>query len=828
MAGSGSGAPSSPPAWDVDSDAPRLTDDVRRTLGLLSEGVLIVSLSGRILEANDVGATFLGTTRDALISGRIDSEQFKFYSPAGARIAGDETPIGRCRVTRSSVGRTRVGIGTLVGIRWVECAATPMITEAGDEVVLATLNDVTNQVVAETAVMESEEQFRLLADTSADIVMLIDAQTSLLYVSPAVTRVLGYSAAQIGPRPWAAFIHAEDLTSFTRLIGDPQAREGETRGTFRARHQDGHELWLEIVVRDLAPEDTEGSRVLAVGRDVTERMRVEQALQASEARWRTAFDHGPIGQALLDKDGVPVAVNRALQGITGETQEQLRRTPLVDRIHPPDRPLLSASIEGAWAGDDDPPDVEVRMDRIDGTHRWVRVSVAPVPGDEGSSTYLVIQVLDVDQQVRAAHLLRHQASHDALTGVFNRATLTSHLESALRRARPGSNVAVCFVDLDGFKAANDSLGHAAGDRMLVTTAQRLASRARSGDVVGRLGGDEFIVVAEGLGGPADANALAERLREGFIDPLDIEGHSYVLSASIGVALSDGSDDAAAVLRDSDAAMYDAKRRGRSRWQLFDGALAAERVDRFALENNLRQAMVDDRLRLHFQPIVGLDDRVVHAHEALLRVEDPERGLLMPDSFLQTAEDSDLIVPMGDWACDAAIREAAGWTGDDSWVSINVSTRQLSEPGLADKVTKVLERYGLPPSRLVLEVTESALLDRRVDGTELRRLDALGVRIALDDFGTGYSSLTHLRDLPVKVLKLDRSFIGNLGREPGATAIVRAVVGLAHSLGLYTVAEGVESDDQAELLQSFGCDSAQGFLFGRPVPDPRVRPVTLHR
>jgi len=347
-------------------------------------------------------------------------------------------------------------------------------------------------------------------------------------------------------------------------------------------------------------------------------------------------------------------------------------------------------------------------------------------------------------------------------------------------------------------------------------------------VVGRLGGDEFIVVAEGLGGPADANALAERLREGFIDPLDIEGHSYVLSASIGVALSDGSDDAAAVLRDSDAAMYDAKRRGRSRWQLFDGALAAERVDRFALENNLRQAMVDDRLRLHFQPIVGLDDRVVHAHEALLRVEDPERGLLMPDSFLQTAEDSDLIVPMGDWACDAAIREAAGWTGDDSWVSINVSTRQLSEPGLADKVTKVLERYGLPPSRLVLEVTESALLDRRVDGTELRRLDALGVRIALDDFGTGYSSLTHLRDLPVKVLKLDRSFIGNLGREPGATAIVRAVVGLAHSLGLYTVAEGVESDDQAELLQSFGCDSAQGFLFGRPVPDPRVRPVTLHR
>ena len=817
MAVVGAGTPSILHALLTELDTPRLTDDVRGTLALLSEGFLIISFEGRIIEANDIGASYLGLTREDLLSGVTDPESFQVCDRDGVRIRADETPIGRCRLTRSRVARTRVGIATSHGTRWVECAATPMTTEDGGDVVLATLYDVTSQVNAENALKESEHRFRLLADTAGDIVALIDPEDGLLYVSPAIARVLGYPPDEIDPRDWGEYFHADDLVAFHALLGEQRRDQAQSRGTFRMRHKDGREVWLEVVVRDMVSEQDERLRVLAVGRDVTERMHVAHALQASEARWRTAFDHGPTGQALVGTDGVPVAVNRALQVITGAVEKQLKGTTIVDRIHPTDRPLLVASIQGAWDGDDDPPDVEVRMTTMDETHRWVRVSVAPVPGDEDESRYLVIQILDVDQQVRAAHLLRHQAAHDSLTGVLNRATLTSHLESALRRARPGSQVAVCFVDLDGFKAANDSLGHAAGDSMLVTTAERLAQRARSGDVVGRLGGDEFLVVAEGLRGPDDADALAERLREGFVEPIDIEGQSYVLSASIGVALSDGSDDAVSVLRDADAAMYDAKRRGRSRWQLFDDALAAERVDRFALENDLRQAIIEDRLRLHYQPIVSLDDRVIRAHEALLRVEHPERGLLTPDSFLSTAEDSDLIVPMGDWACDAAIQEAARWGIEGPWISINVSTRQLSEAGLADKVVALLERHGLPANRLVLEVTESAMLDRRVDGSDLRRLDALGVRIALDDFGTGYSSLTHLRDLPVKVLKLDRSFISNLGREPGATAIVRAVVVLARSLGLHTVAEGVESEDQAELLQSFGCDSAQGYLFGRPIP-----------
>ena len=443
----------------------------------------------------------------------------------------------------------------------------------------------------------------------------------------------------------------------------------------------------------------------------------------------------------------------------------------------------------------------------------------------------------------------YRALHDPLTGLANRGLLMEQLGQALSRSRrrPGS-VAVLFLDLDRFKVLNDSLGHAVGDELLVEVARRLERVMRSADTVARLGGDEFVVLAEDVAGVDEALALARRLREAIAAPIGVgAGQRVVVTASVGIALStpggedteyteDGDAPAPSVvaatpsslLWDADVAMYRAKDSGRDRIQLFEDGLRAGSLGRFQSETMLRRALDHDGLRLHYQPLVDLATGALAGAEGLVRLEDPDRGLVPPAEFIPVAEETGLVVPLGAWVTAEAAAQAAAWQAlqpvdaAPMVVSINLSGRQLSTPGFAVEVGAAIARSGADPSHLCFEVTENTLLDSAGGSVDtLEDLKALGVRLAIDDFGTGHSSLTWLRRIPADFLKVDRTFVGGLGTHPGDTAIVRAVLDLGQALGLTTVAEGVETPEQLAALRALGCDWAQGFYLAHPGPAEAV-------
>lgn len=491
-------------------------------------------------------------------------------------------------------------------------------------------------------------------------------------------------------------------------------------------------------------------------------------------------------------------------------------------IHPGDldrfRDALQANLDGAGA----PFACDHRMRHRDGTYLWMLTRGAVVRDADGKPSRMAGSQTDITQRRLADERLQHDAYHDPLTGLANRALFQRALERSLRRYKEHrERFAVLFIDLDRFKAVNDSLGHMVGDQLLIAFGRRLEADVRPGDTVARVGGDEFVILLERLSGTGDVILVAERILAGLRGPFLLSGNEIFAAASIGIALSDsGYEDAEAVLRDADAALYKAKDAGKARYAIFDADMHALALRQLELVRDLRHALEREELEIYYQPIVYTHSGRLKGFEALARWNHPTRGQVPPKDFIPLAEETGLIQSIGQWVLYMSCRQLAEWRAayaDEALsISVNISPRMFLEPALASIIAETLAQAGLPADALHLEITEGLLMDPQCAGRALERLKQLGVRIHLDDFGTGFSSLSYLQKYPVDTLKIDRSFTMELGLQHDAEAIFRAIVGLARNLDISVIVEGVENRQQLALIQSMGCEAVQGFLFAQPL------------
>jgi diguanylate cyclase (GGDEF)-like protein/PAS domain S-box-containing protein len=551
--------------------------------------------------------------------------------------------------------------------------------------------------------------------------------------------------------------------------------------------------------------------------------RARSALGRKEAYFRDLVEHSSDVTLVVDATGHIREITGSAVSVLGRSPADLHGRLAGELIHPDDLDRCAGMLASCAAEPDAHVYDEFRAIHADGTTLWMsarltnRLDASPVGG-------IVANLHDITARKQAELELTHQALHDGLTGLANRSLLVDRLAHSLQRRRPGG-VGLLYLDLDRFKVVNDSLGHSAGDELLVAVAERLSSAVRSCDTVARLGGDEFAVLLEPDGEPVTedlALELAARLLDAVRAPITVGSTSVVVATSIGVALAAPQATAHDLLRDADVALYAAKAQGRDRAALFDTHMQSVARDRLELENDLRHAIEHDELRVRYQPIVDMDAMVLVGFEALVRWQHPERGLVGPDTFIPIAEETGLVVPIGAWVLHQACAAAASWhmdrdCGRPLTISVNVSAVQVADQELTQTVAEVLAATRLEPEHLVLELTETALVrDPEVAAARLHDLKALGVRIAIDDFGTGYSSLGYLRQFPIDVLKIDRSFLDPITAELGLPPIVRGVLELGATMGLTTIAEGVETDAQMARLIESGCRYGQGYLFARPL------------
>lgn len=543
-----------------------------------------------------------------------------------------------------------------------------------------------------------------------------------------------------------------------------------------------------------------------------------------EERFRSLVQNSADVVVIVDRTGDLRYVSPAIERNWGYRPEALDGTSVFELIHPDD--LTAARIFHAECLDTPDGNIatELRLRTAEGVWRHVEEVGNNLIG-HGAVDGIVLTFRDVTDQKSFEDQLKKQAFTDSLTNLPNRALFVDRLEQALARAhrRMRSVVGVLFLDLDNFKLVNDSLGHATGDLLLLAVADRLQGVLRAEDTAARLGGDEFTVLLEDIPSEADAIALAERIEAALAEPLMIDNRVLFVSASIGIAVSGASlVGPETMLRNADLAMYRAKLNGKGRHESFEQSMEGSALARIELESDLRRALALGEFRVHYQPIVSLEDGHVVELEALVRWEHPVRGMILPGEFISAAEDTGLIMPIGQWVLEEACRQAAVWnrdlTGPPINISVNLSARQFQHPGLLVDVEQAVNKAGLDACLLTLEITESVVIkDPDAAADKLREMKRLGIRVAVDDFGTGYSSLAYLKNFPIDYLKIDRSFVKGLGSDDDDAAIVRSVVALGHALNLRVIGEGIETAEQAAYLAELHCDLGQGYLFDRPMP-----------
>jgi diguanylate cyclase (GGDEF)-like protein/PAS domain S-box-containing protein len=713
-----------------------------------------------------------------------------------------------------------------------------------------------------TAVLTTQtvvaERFRVLMDHVPVLVIVLDAHGRVAFANRTHEAVLGYSADDlVGTLPLDR-VHPDDRHLVEHVLApQPGGEWPDAPVEFRFKARDGAYRHLEAVTVDLSADPKVGG-VMVASRDVSDRRRAEEILKDQTAILEGIARSTPLRESLDQlcrmverwvRDAVAVifvARDGRMRVATAPSASEALAVAL-DRSSP--RPRVRAALaDGLVAASiaSTPPDPEVAaVCSAEGLEGWWAAPIFPSTGAEvlGSMTVLLPSVRTpepMEEQVlvtasslaaiaieraRAERRLAFQARHDALTGLANRERLIERLRS-IRGGDGKGQAAVLFLDLDRFKVLNDSAGHDVGDRVLVEMAQRLRAALRDGDLVARFGGDEFVVVCDRLEGTAEVMAVAERLLDVVSQPVVIDGMELVVTASVGVALVDGRTPEV-LLRDADAAMYRAKERGRARVEIFDDGLRAQVVARLETERDLRRGLDLGQFVVHYQPVMGLQAGRLAGFEALLRWDHPTRGLLTPEHFLDVAEETGLVARIGAYAREEALSQWTRWCRDhpewgDFLMGVNLAAAELRDASLGAQVKSIVDRTGVDPGHIVFEVSERVLAaDTDTARAVLGELRRLGVMLALDDFGTGSSPLLHLRRLPIHAVKLDKALVGGLGVDRDDHVVVSAVTGLAHRLGLFVVAEGVENVEQLRLLVADRCLLAQGHVFAPAMPATEV-------
>jgi diguanylate cyclase (GGDEF)-like protein/PAS domain S-box-containing protein len=678
---------------------------------------------------------------------------------------------------------------------------------AGVEAELARRLALAERRRADEALARREAHHRSLLEHTLELILVADADGRVRSVTPPAARALGFAPEELVGRSALKRVHPDDRRHVGATLYT-QASAGGRPLEFRVRHRDGSWRLFEGTGRDLR-HDPAVAGIVVNARDVTDRRRVEEEILHLAAFPRN--NPNPILEC--GPDGAPLYVNPAAERLLRELgfAEPAAFLP----------PAHAELVRGCLERGEGAREVEVRVGAR--VLSWTYQPDLPV-----ETVHLFAE--EVTERKRVEERLLHDALHDVLTGLPNRLFFMERLAQAMARAKRHSEqtFAVLFMDLDRFKLVNDSLGHPAGDELLGGVARRLLGCLRPSDTVARFGGDEFAVLLEDLKGPAGATRVAERIQGAVATPFSLGGHEVFTGASIGIALPSGLEETPEeLLQNADTAMYRAKASRDSRCEVFDWGMHAELLERLQTEMGLRRAVERGEFRLHYQPIVSLRTGRIAGFEALLRWEHPERGLLAPAAFMEVAEETGLILPMGRWVLAEACRALRGWQaefpGVPLSVSVNLSVRQLRQEGLADEVRATLEETGVDARALKLEITESVIMEKAEAATAtLEALRALGVQLHMDDFGTGYSSLSYLHRLPLHALKVDRSFVGRMDGDFRTGQLVRTIIPLAHTLGLAVVAEGVETASALGILRGLRCEYAQGYYFSLPLEAAGVR------
>jgi diguanylate cyclase (GGDEF)-like protein/PAS domain S-box-containing protein len=775
-----------------------------------SDAILTVDDGGRILFANPaaekifgypVGA-MIGEPLDILVPGCPPLAELG-SAPASGASGGPSGPRDSVELTGRHVSGRRIPLDVSVGL----------FPRDGKQVLTFIARDITERQRSERALHDSEERLRTLVNNAPIVLFAFDRDG-------VVTHLEGSGLEPLGLRPGDAVGR-----SAFELSGDsPKAIDFLRRALAGEAFQETVELRSHVFEVDFAPrKDAQGTvlDVIGVATNVTDQRRAERAANQSEMRYRLLFEGNLAGVYRTTLEGRILDCNDSFARIFGySSREEVLALPAWDFYPTPeDRKATLARLKerGTLAN------FEQCLRRKDGNHVWVLENGNLMEGTDGSPSLIEGTVIDITERKRAEEQVKHLAFHDSLTGLPNRLLFHDRLRVAMVHAnRYREKLAVLFLDIDRFKVINDSLGHPIGDELLRRIAERVGGCIRQEDTIARLGGDEFTVLLPGIAKEEDAATIANKILEAVRLPFFIEHRELFITTSIGVTLfpEDGTDPESLV-RNADTAMYRAKEQGRDTTRLYAPAMNTKALERLSLEGRLRQALQNQELIVHYQPLIDLATGRIRGAEALLRWQHPELGLVAPGDFIAIAEVSGLIVPIGQWVLRTACAQARAWQllGHPKFsVAVNLSARQFQQADLVFQVTEALHEADLPAAALDLEITESnAMQNAELSIATLQDLKSLGVSLSMDDFGTGYSSLNYLKRFPIDRIKIDQSFVRDVNRDPDDAAIATAIIAMAHSLELTAVAEGVETEEQLEFLLAQRCDEMQGYLFSRPVP-----------